>query len=351
MEKAKIGIIGATGYVGVELVRALSAHEGTQITCLVSRSYAGRLFSDVYPAFSGICDIELTSCTPVEIAKKCDLVITALPHGVSSQIVPELLDGGIKVIDHSGDFRYRDVKIYESVYKLTHPRPDLAQSAVYGMPEIYRDVLKTASLAADPGCYPTCSILALMPLLKKGLIDTNNIIINAVSGLSGAGRKADLTFSFCENDASYKPYGATFHRHTSEMEQECSAITGEDVTITFTPHLAPFKRGMLATICADPSLSEEKIDNDSLYDLYKETYKNEPFVRIFPADKLPEIRHVVGTNFIDISVVYDARTHKIKIFSTLDNLGKGAATQAIQTMNIMLGFPETQGLSTLIPSI
>ncbi|MBN1892479.1 MAG: N-acetyl-gamma-glutamyl-phosphate reductase [Clostridiales bacterium] len=347
MNKIKVGIIGATGYVGAELVRGLAVHPLADLSALTSRSFAGKRFSDVYPAYSGICDLELTDLSPAQIAKECDLVITALPHGVSSATVPELLDAGARVIDHSGDFRYRTLEPYTFSYGLEHPCPELLSEAVYGIPELYRKELAGARLTANPGCYPTCSVLALAPLLRHGLIRTEGIIIDAVSAVSGAGRKSDLAYSFCETQESFKPYAVINHRHTTEIEQECSFLSGTDIHVTFTPHLASMKRGMFATIYAEPASSGGSRTIDVLREALKSDYAGEPFIRVKNGDELPNTAHVVGTNYIDISVRYDSITNRIKLFSALDNLGKGAALQAIQAMNVMYGFPEETGLTHL----
>ncbi len=346
MEKSlRIGIVGATGYVGVELIRILAGHRRLRLTHLVSQSYVGKTLSDVYPAFRQVVDLPLQALDPDRLAAECDLVVTALPHGVSSAVVPELLDRGLKVLDHSGDFRYKDVEVYQKAYKLVHPRPDLLAEAVYGLPEIYRREIASARLVANPGCYPTCSIMALMPLLRAHAIRTSGIIIDAVSGVSGAGRKTDLAYSFCEADASFKAYGIVGHRHASEIEQECGLLAGNGgpLALTFTPHLAPMKRGMLATIYADlqPDIKPEDIRG-----LYEQAYAGEPFVRLLPDGQSPETRHVSYTNFVDLAWFYDRHTGKLKILSALDNLGKGAAAQAVQALNVMAGLPETEGLIT-----
>jgi len=347
MKKTKVGIIGATGYVGVELVRLLSLHPDVVLTHLVSKSYAGKSFSDIYPSFRGICDLPLTGSDPETVAALCDLVITALPHGVSSKVVPVLLAKGVKVIDHSGDFRYRTLAPYEASYGLTHPCPELLAEAVYGLPELYREKLASATLAANPGCYPTCSILGLAPLLSKKIVKTRGIIVDAVSGISGAGRKADLAYSYCESAENFKAYGVTFHRHTTEIEQEYSFLAGEDIHITFTPHLAPMKRGMYATIYADLTPETINMTAEELNGLYKTYYADDPFVRILPAGSAPETKNVVFSNYIDIAIFADSRTGKVKVLSAQDNLGKGAAAQAVQTLNVMQGYPEGLGLSNL----
>jgi N-acetyl-gamma-glutamyl-phosphate reductase len=347
VKKTRVGIIGATGYVGVELVRLLSIHPQVHLTHLVSKSYVGKIFSDVYPAFRGICDLPLTDASPEDMAADCDLVITALPHGVSSKVVPVLLSKGVKVIDHSGDFRYRTLAAYEESYGLSHPCPELLSRAVYGIPELYRDKLSTAVLTANPGCYPTCSILGLAPLLKKGIISTSGIIVDAVSGISGAGRKADLPYSYCESAETFKAYAVTFHRHTSEIEQEYSLLAGSDVFITFTPHLAPMKRGMYATIYADLLPENKDMSAADLHKLYELFYENDPFVRTLPLLSVPETKNVIYSNYIDISIFKDTHTGKLKILCAQDNLGKGAASQAVQALNAMQGYPEGLGLTNL----
>ena len=341
--KTRIGIVGATGYVGMELVRLLAVHRGLEMTTLVSQSYAGKSFADVYPAFRRLTELKLSELDLDQLAADCDIVVTALPHGVSSTVVPELLDRGVRVLDHSGDFRYKDVEVYERAYKLEHPRPDLLAEAVYGLPELYREAIAGARLVANPGCYPTCSLLGLAPLLKAGLVYTGGLVIDATSGVSGAGRKADLTYSFCETESSFKPYGAVGHRHTSEIEQEAALLSGqtEPLALTFTPHLAPMKRGMLATIYADLMPS---VDPQGLHELYERFYSHDYFVRVLPAGQLPETRHVAYTNFCDLAVTADKRTGKVKVFSAIDNLGKGAAAQALQALNLMAGLDEREGL-------
>jgi N-acetyl-gamma-glutamyl-phosphate reductase len=339
----RVGVVGATGYVGAEVIRLLVGHRSFQMTRLVSQSYAGKDLSAVLPSLAHLVSLPLTALDPGDLADHCDFVITALPHGVSAAVVPDLLARGLKVLDHSGDFRYRRLADYEKAYKLSHPRPDLLSEAVYGLPELYRQQIAGASLVANPGCYPTCSLLALKPLLQSGVIRTDSIIIDAVSGVSGAGRKVELAYSFCEVDASFKAYSVVGHRHTSEIEQEAGFLAGTagPLPVTFTPHLAPMKRGMMATIYADLMPG---IDPVSLRTLFQEAYQNEFFVRLMPAGQVPETRNVAYTNFADLAVFTDLRTNKVKIISAIDNLGKGAASQAIQSLNLMAGLPEAEGL-------
>ena len=349
-----VSVIGSTGYVGAELVRGFAAHPFFRFRHLTSQTFAGKPYSEIYPEFRGIVDNVCEDLPYEEVAKDSDLVITALPHGVSAKVVPELLKAGTKVIDHSGDFRYKDLATYEKSYKLTHPNPDLLKTAVYGLPEFYREELKSASLVANPGCYPTCSLIALAPFLKQHLIDEDPIIIDATSGVSGAGRKADLAYSFCEADEAFKPYGAVGHRHTTEISEQCSFLAGKnsgDVKVTFTPHLAPFKRGMLASIYAKPSKDFTDVSTEKINAIYKEFYMDETFVRVLPGKTLPDVKAVAGSNYIDVNGVFDPETGIIKLFSAQDNLGKGAALQAIQSANVMFGFPETAGLKNIVRGI
>ena len=354
MNKVKVSIVGSTGYVGAELVHGFSSHPGVELLYLTSESFKGRKFSDIYPVYRGIVDNTLVSTeelTYEKIGKESDLVITALPHGVSSKVVPELLAGGCRVIDHSGDFRYKDINTYTKSYKLEHPHPELLKDAVYGLPELYREELKTSKLTANPGCYPTCSILALTPFLKAGLIEKEGIIIDATSGVTGAGRKEKLEYSFCELDESFKPYGVTGHRHSTEINEQLSFQAGDDtgksVKAAFTPHLAPFKRGMLASIYCKPSELFDGVSSEKVLDVLAKFYENESFVRVLPKGVMPDVKNVNGSNYIDITGVYDEDTGLIKLFSAQDNLGKGAALQAIQAFNVMFGLPEKTGLSTL----
>ncbi len=353
--KLRVGIVGATGYVGVELVRVLLMHPGFRISYLSSQTYTGKLFSDIYPVFKGICDMQLAAVDIDKMAASCDLVITALPHGVAAEYVPRILERGIKVLDHSGDFRFDQVKVYEKAYGIKHPAPKLLKTAVYGLPELYREQLRNAKLISNPGCYPTCSILALAPLLKAELVDTQALIVDAVSGVSGAGRKASVDYSFCELDEEFQAYGVVGHRHQPEIVQELNKIAGTSVKLAFTPHLAPFKRGMMATAYARPlgknfTLNGKSLsyNNENLNALYESYYKFEGFVRILNPAVLPRISHVRGSNYIDICPIFDSDSGLIKVFAAQDNLGKGAATQAVQTLNILAGYPETDGLAGLV---
>lgn len=338
-----VGIIGATGYVGIEIVRLLQNHPEINISSVVSQSFVGKKISDVYPNLRKVFDMECEELNIDKISQKADIFITALPHGVSKEVIPKLIEKNKRIIDHSGDFRYKSVEVYEKWYNAKHGMPELLDISVYGLPELHRDAIKTAKIIGNPGCYPTCSILGLAPLVSNKLIDKNNIIIDAISGVSGAGRSTELANAFCECTENFKAYKVSTHRHTSEIEQELSMLAGEEIVVSFTPHLAPLKRGMLSTIYAN--LSCEKSASE-LIKLYKEFYKDEYFVRILDEGNLPETKYVAGSNYIDIGIVVDKRLNRVIILSAVDNLGKGAAGQAVQDLNIICGLPEHTGLVT-----
>lgn len=336
----KVAVLGATGYAGIELVRILSAHPEVELCVLGSHSFDGQPIEDVYGNFAHVLDMKCTELDLDEVAM-CDVAFTALPHGASKDVIPSLIEKGIKVIDLSGDFRYDDIKVYEEWYGQEHSSPELLEEAVYGLCELYRDKVKSARLIGNPGCYTTCSILGAYPILKSGLGKSENIIVDAKSGVTGAGRGLGLAYHFCECTENTKAYKVATHRHTSEIEQELSKAAGENVMISFTPHLIPQKRGILATIYVNltkPCTTEE------LVNIYKEFYKDEYFVRVKDAGKLPETKHVAGSNFVDIGVVVDERLNRAVIVSALDNIYKGAAGQAVQNMNLMFGLDEKTGI-------
>ncbi|MBR5156242.1 MAG: N-acetyl-gamma-glutamyl-phosphate reductase [Clostridia bacterium] len=336
----RVGILGATGYAGVELVRLLSAHKEVTLTMLVSQSYKGMKISEVYPSLRGVCDIVCEELDAEKAAKNCDVVFTALPHGASKEVIPSLYEKGLKVIDLSGDFRYNDKEVYAAWYGQEHSSPELLDVSVYGLPELHREEIKKTTLIGNPGCYTTCSIMGLAPLLANKAIETKNIIIDAKSGVSGAGRSLSIDNHFCECTESLKAYKVATHRHTSEIEQELSLVAGEDITLSFTPHLIPMKRGILATIYAN---LKKPYTKDELIKMVKDFYKDEYFVRVYDSG-LPETNHVAGSNFIDIGLEVDTRLNRVIIISAIDNLIKGAAGQAVQNMNLLFGFDETEGL-------
>ena len=337
----KVAVLGATGYAGIELVRLLTNHPDVSIEILGSQTFKGQKISDVYPNLKGILDKECSEIDMDEVAK-CDVAFTALPHGASKTVIPALLETGVKVIDLSGDYRYDDVKVYEEWYGEPHSSPELLKESVYGLCELHREKIKKARLIGNPGCYTTCSILGAAPLLAKGWASKDNIIIDAKSGVTGAGRGLSLGCHFCECTETTKAYKVATHRHTSEIEQELSNISGENIVLSFTPHLIPQKRGILATIymnLTDVHTAEE------IQALYEEYYKDEHFVRVKPLGELPETKHVAGSNFVDIGVCVDKRLNRAIIVSALDNIVKGAAGQAIQNMNLMFGLDEKTALA------
>lgn len=336
----KAAVLGATGYAGIELVRLLSNHPEVSIEFLGSQSFDGKKISDVYQNFEGILDKDCSAIDMDEV-QKCDVAFCALPHGASKTVIPELVERGLKVIDLSGDFRYDDVKVYEKWYGEEHSSPELSNEAVYGLCELHRDKVSGARLVANPGCYTTCSILGAAPLMASKLGDTKNIIIDAKSGVTGAGRTTSLPFQFCECTENTKAYKVATHRHTSEIEQELSKLAGEELMVSFTPHLVPLKRGILSTIYIN---LKKKMTTKEVVDLYKEYYKDEFFVRVKDEGSLPETKFVAGSNFVDIGVVVDERLNRAVIVSSIDNIVKGAAGQAVQNMNILFGLDEKTGL-------
>jgi len=333
-------IIGATGYAGAELVRILSGHPDTKITILTSRQYAGVPFAKVYPAMTGIVSLVCEELSADQIGERADIIFIALPHKLPMAIAPELIKRGKKVIDLSADFRFSDVSKYESFYQ-PHTAKELLKEAVYGLCEVYADKIKNARIIGNPGCYPTSVLLPLIPLLKESLLDTNTIIADSKSGVSGAGRSPSLTVHFCEVSESFKAYKVASHRHAPEMEEILSREAGKSVQITFVPHLIPMSRGMLTTTYA--SLAK-KISSDDIRDCLASFYKGRPFVRISPDGSVPNTLHVRGTNYCDIGFKIEERNNRLIMISAIDNLVKGAAGQAVQNMNIMMGLDETTGL-------
>ena len=334
-------VLGATGYAGIELVRLLTSHPEVEIKMLVSHSFVGKKISEVYPNLRGVLDLVCEELD-VEKAAACDVVFTALPHGASKEVIPVLYEKGARIIDLSGDFRYNDPAVYEQWYGAPHSSPELLAKSVYGLCELHRGEIKKTRLIGNPGCYTTCSILGLAPLVKHSLVHTDNIIIDAKSGVTGAGRSTALDYSFCECTENAKAYKIATHRHTSEIEQELSNLAGEPILLSFTPHLIPMKRGILSTMYAN--LKEPKTTGE-LLGLYREFYKDEYFVRIYDEGQLPETNHVAGSNFVDIGLVVDKRLNRVVVSAAIDNIGKGAAGQAVQNMNLLLGIEETTGLA------
>ncbi len=337
----KVGIYGASGYTGQELLRLLLRHRQFEIVAVTSRRYSGIPVSDIYPVFVGLTDLAFINASPEDIAALADVIFLALPHGVSMDMVPIFLRAGKKVVDLSADFRLHDVSVYEQWYS-RHTTPDFIKESVYGIPELYRDAIAAARLVANPGCYPTSVILGLAPLLKADWIDDTSIIVDAKSGVSGAGREPQVGTLFCEVDEGFKAYKVGKHRHTPEMEQEISILAGHDVRISFTPHLLPISRGILSTIYA--TLRKDVTDMD-IVDLYRKFYEGKKFVRIYKEGTFPDISSVRGSNYCDIGLTIDRRTKRVIAICTIDNLIKGASGQAIQNMNLMCGISEDTGLN------
>ena len=339
----KAAIIGATGYAGAELVRILTRHPQVRLTAITSQSYAGQPFWQVYPHLYKYIDL---TCEKMDLAKltvESDVIFMALPHGHAMPAVQETVKQNKKIIDLGADFRIDDPAVYEEWYKVKHTAVELLPEAVYGLPEINRNKIRETNVLANPGCYPTSAILGLAPLLAKGLIDTESIIVDSKSGVSGAGRGLLLNTHYSEVNESIKAYNIGKHRHTPEIEQEISKIAGQKITIIFTPHLTPMIRGILSTIYA--KLKPDALDTD-LGQIYREFYREEPFVRVLPEGFLPKTKDVSGSNFCDISVVKDERTGRAVIVSAIDNLIKGASGQAVQNMNIMFGLTENTGIDS-----
>lgn len=346
----KVGIIGATGYAGNELVRLLMGHKDVEIMWYGSRSYIDKKYAEVYQNMFEIVEDTCLDDNMEELASKVDVIFTATPQGFLAGVLTEEILSRVKIIDLSADFRIKDVKTYEKWYKIEHKSPQFIEEAVYGLCEINRDKVKGARLIANPGCYTTCSILTAYPLVKEGLIDPDTLIIDAKSGTSGAGRGAKLPNLFCEVNENMKAYGVTNHRHTPEIEEQLGYAAGKEIVVNFTPHLVPMNRGILATEYATlnkkadgtlPTYGEVK----AIYDKY---YKNEKFVRVLEKDICPETKWVEGSNYTDIGFQIDERTDRIIVMGALDNLVKGAAGQAVQNMNLMFGLDEKEGLE-LIP--
>lgn len=337
----KAGIIGATGYAGAELVRLLANHSKVEIEFVTSKSFTGQKISQVYPALAGVVDLECEELDIKQQAKRVDVVFTALPHGVSMSVVPELLSAGVKVIDLSGDYRYSSQEIYEDWYQQKHESPELLDRAVYGLPELYKEEIKEAGLVANPGCYPTSATLALAPVVEKGVVDSQSIIIDAKSGVTGAGRKPSRVTHFSEVAESFKAYKVGEHRHTSEIEQNLAGLANKEVMLSFTPNLVPMKRGILSTIYVDLT---QDLSSKGLVELYQKFYSQEPFVRIRQEGNLPEVKEVTGSNYCDLGFKVDDRTRRLIIVSVIDNLVKGASGQAIQNLNLIFDLDEKEGL-------
>ncbi len=337
----KVGIIGSTGYAGNELVRLLFGHKNVQIVWYGSRSYIDKKYSQVYQNMFKLVDDVCRDDNMEELASQVDVIFTATPQGLCASLVNDDILSKVKIIDLSADFRLKDVKVYEEWYKLEHAAPQYIDEAVYGLCELNRDKIKNTRILANPGCYTTCSILSIYPLVKEGLVNPQSIIIDAKSGTSGAGRGAKVANLYCEVNESIKAYGVGTHRHTPEIEEQLSYAAGEDIKLIFTPHLVPMNRGILVTAYAD---LKEGVTDEMIRLAYEKYYADEYFIRLLDKDVCPETRWVEGSNYVDINYKIEPRTGRVIIMGAIDNLVKGAAGQAVQNMNIMFGFDEKEGL-------
>lgn len=344
----RVAIVGASGYTGGELGRLLCNHPDVAITVATSRQNDGVPLHRLYPHLTKRIEIVCRNLSSAEIAQQADFIFCAVPHKTAMDVVPTFLDAGKKVVDLSADFRLRDVNVYEQWYQ-PHSSAHLLEKAVYGLPELYRDTIRSAELVANPGCYPTSITLALAPLLKNNLIASDSIIIDSKSGTSGAGRSANIGTLFCEVTDGFRAYKVGgVHRHVPEIEQNLSDIAGSPLNVSFTPHLLPISRGILSTIYAN---LKSAADMEGIHALYKQMYADEPFVRVLDPGIQPATQYVRGSNYCDIGLAIDSRTNRVIITSAIDNIVKGASGQAIQNMNLMCGFAEDTGLkqSPLFP--
>jgi N-acetyl-gamma-glutamyl-phosphate reductase len=341
----RAGIVGATGYAGAELVRILAGHPDVELSVITSRQFAGVKFSDVYPSMTGCVDLVCETFSVDRVCERADIIFMALPHQLPMTLVPEIIKKEKRVIDLSADFRFNDAAVYESAYQ-PHSARHLLKDTVYGLSEIYADEIQKAILVGNPGCYPTSVLLPLIPLVREGYLDLTSIIADSKSGVSGAGRSLSITSHFCEVNDSVKPYKVGGHRHNPEMDVVLSRAARQPVNITFVPHLVPMSRGMITTVYATAG---DALTPEDIADCYIRAYADKPFVRLLAEGSVPDSLHVRGTNFCDIGyhIHIDHRSRRLILMSAIDNLVKGAAGQAVQNMNIMLGIDETAGLMSV----
>ncbi len=345
----RVGIVGATGYAGGELVRILLAHPEVKIMWYGSRSYIDKPYAEVYRNMFQLVEDICRDDNLKEMARQVDVIFTATPQGFLASLLDEELLSQVKIVDLSADFRIKDVSVYEKWYKIEHKATQFIEEAVYGLCEVNREKIKKARLVANPGCYPTCSFLSIYPLAKAGLLQLSTLIIDAKSGTSGAGRGAKVNNLYCEVNENIKAYGVASHRHTPEIEEQLSYAAGEPVILNFTPHLVPMNRGILITAYASLKRQEGRLpSSDEIRAVYEECYHREQFIRLLPAGTCPETKWVEGSNFVDVNVQVDERTGRVIMMGAMDNLVKGAAGQAVQNMNLLFGLPEDTGLK-LVP--
>ncbi|MBI4687060.1 MAG: N-acetyl-gamma-glutamyl-phosphate reductase [Nitrospirae bacterium] len=338
----KVAILGGSGYTGAELLRILASHPYTEITAVTSEKSAGKKITDLFPHLHKYSNLAYEAVDKERLLQRADLFFLALPHGASQEAVDFFFRNGKQVIDLSADYRLSEPDVYAEWYKTPHNYQKTLGKAVYGLPELYRDKIKASRLIANPGCYPTSAILGLSPAVKENIVDAETIIVDSKSGTSGAGRKAETAFLFCEVNEGFKAYGVAVHRHTPEIEQEASKIAGKKIFINFTPHLVPMDRGILSTIYLR---IKKDIDTKDVLSIYNNYYSKEPFVNILNDGLLPNVKDVRGSNYCHIGLKVNKRTNTLIIVAAIDNLVKGASGQAVQNMNIMAGFEETTGLT------
>lgn len=343
--KKKIGIIGASGYGGVQLVRLLSEHPKVSIAYLGGDSSAGKQYGSIYPHLAHCVDLSVEKIDLEVVAARCDAVFLGLPNGLACDIAPTLIEKGCKVLDLSADYRFSNLDTYTDWYKKDRKDRETASSAIYGLPELYREQIKQSQLIGCPGCYPTASLLALAPLLKQGLIDPATAIIDAKSGTSGGGRQAKTNMLLAEADNSLGAYGVANHRHTPEIEEICSNLSRQEVTVQFTPHLIPMVRGILSTVYA--TLRDPGLVREDLITIYNAFYRSSPFIQVLPSGIYPQTKWACGTNLAYLGIQVDRRTGRVIVLSAIDNLIKGQAGQAVQCLNLMMGWDEALGLPKL----
>jgi N-acetyl-gamma-glutamyl-phosphate reductase len=338
-----VGIVGATGYTGVELLRLLLLHPEVEVTALTSQKYAGVPIDQAFPSLMKHLELKCEELNIDQIAEKTDFIFTAVPHKTAMETVPLFYQKGKRVVDLSADFRFKDPEVYERWYQ-KHTCVDLLPESVYGLPELHREEIKNAKIVGNPGCYPTGALIGLIPLIKDGMISYENIVIDSKSGVSGAGRDVVLGSLFCEVNEGVKAYKIFDHRHLPEIEQELGQLAQKKITVTFVPHLIPMDRGILTTIYVKLN---KKMKSEDVLNTFQEYYRGEPFIRIYPKGKIPNTKDVRGSNYCDIGVIVNESDNRGVVVTAIDNLVKGASGQAVQNMNIMLGYPETMGLDVL----
>jgi len=341
--KTRVGIIGATGYTGVELLRLLLHHPEVEVTALTSQKYAGLPIDQVFPSVMKYLQLKCEELNLDQVSKKTDFIFTAVPHKTAMETVPSFVQRGKRVVDLSADFRLQDPAVYERWYQ-KHTAPELLKESVYGLPELHRKKIREARIVGNPGCYPTGALIGLIPLVEKGMISLESIIIDSKSGVSGAGRDVVLESLFCEVNEGVRAYKIFEHRHTPEIEQELSQLVQKKVNVTFVPHLIPIDRGILTTLYV---ILAKKMKTEEVLNIFERYYEKEPFVRICQKGKIPNTKNVRGSNYCDIGVKVNEGDGRLVVVTAIDNLVKGASGEAVQNMNIMLGYPETMGLDVV----